>query len=69
MGLENRPEIHLREAKDVMRERQQQAEIARHVRAARATQPARWRSALASGLRAAAARLEPRPSPKSTRCS
>lgn len=64
MGLENRPEIHLREAKDVMRERRRQAETARLVREARAAQPARWRSALASGLRAAAARLEPRPAPR-----
>ncbi len=64
MGLNDRLEIYLREAESVMRERQRQAEIARHVRAARAAQPARWRSALAAGLRAAATRLEPRPVPR-----
>ena len=57
MGLNDRLEIYLRETEGVMRERQRQAEIARHVREARAAQPARWRSALASVLRAAAARL------------
>ena len=64
MGLENRPEICLREAEDVMRERRRQAETAHLVREARLAQPARWRSALAAGLRAAAARLEPRPAPR-----
>lgn len=64
MGLENRPDIYLREARSVLRARQRQAEIARLVREARSAQPARWRSALASGLRAAAARLEPRPAPQ-----
>ncbi len=64
MGLDDRLEIYLREAEGVMRERRRQAEVARHVRAARAAQPARWRSALAAGLRAAATRLEPRPAPQ-----
>lgn len=66
MGPNDRLEIYLREAEGVMRERQRQAETARHVRAARSARPARWRSALASGLRAAAARLEPRPAQEHT---
>lgn len=64
MGLEDRLDIYLREARGVVRERQRQAEIAHLVREARSARPPRWRSALAGGLRAAAARLEPRPAPQ-----
>ena len=64
MGLNDRLEIYLQEAENVMRERRRQAETARLVREARAAQPARWRSSLAAGLRAAAARLEPQPAPR-----
>lgn len=64
MGLDDRTEIYLREVRGVMQERQRRAEVDRIVREARLAQPAPWRSALASGLRAAAERLEPRPTAK-----